>query len=493
MKPVKHWVAFLLLLAGTAWFTWPMFQAVQATWSDVYGAHSHGYLVLALSFYFAIRAWRTPPPVVPGRPVWPALPALLLLLCVAALSEALFIGPSRTALLPLLLMAVIGLSLGADALRRLAWPVLFLYFALPVWMAFNEPLRRLTTLVSMWLVRATGIPVYVEGNLVHLAEGTFAIASGCSGLNYVVAALTLAAVQCTLYLRTWRARGLLLLAAIMAALLANWLRVSSLIVIGHLTGMQHYLIRVDHLWYGWALFLLIMIPVYILGVQLEGREERRAVRHSPEKVPGSSFVAPGLLRAANAGLWLLCATVFVTAGIAFRSGRGDPQESGTAWRTDRMVGGDLAAGFASGWSPYFTGAEEFRRHWMPQSPGQVPVELYMAVYPTQAREARLSYPTNTLTGDAWQTTAMQLLKGQSSPDGKAWLEVQGVVDGSERLLWMRYEVAGSVAWSKLTLRAREAQGMLTGRRDGTAIALMAECRPDCDSARRSISARVAAE
>lgn len=491
---MKHWVAFIVLLAGTAWTSWPMFQALQVTWSDVYGAHSHGYLVLALALGFAVRAWRAPPPVFVGKPVWAALPALLLLLGLAVLSEALFVGPSRTALLPLMLLAVIGLCLGADAWWRLAWPVLFLYFALPVWVVFNEPLRHLTTVVSLWLVRATGIPVYVEGNLVHLADGSFEIASGCSGLNYVVAALTLAAVQCTLYLRTWRARALLMLVAGLAALVANWLRVSSLILIGHMTGMQHYLIRVDHLWYGWALFLVMMIPVYAFGVYLERREGPGVTPQAMAPASLQSFVAPGVLRAASVGLWLLCGAVLVAAVVAYGSGRETPQDQGTAWRMDRIRGSDAGGGFASGWMPRFSGAEEIRRHWPAQVTGQgVPVEMYLAYYPRQLREARLSDPANSLTSAAWHTTGSQLLQGPSTPDGQAWLELQGVVDGSEHLLWARYEVAGAVAWSKLTLRAREVQGMLTGHRDGTAVAFMAECHPDCDSARRAISAVLAGE
>ncbi len=76
------------------------------------------------------------------------MPVLSVLLALAALSEALFVGPSRTGVLPPLLLAAIGLCLGAEALRRLAWPVAFLYFALPVWVPLNEPLRRLTSTVS---------------------------------------------------------------------------------------------------------------------------------------------------------------------------------------------------------------------------------------------------------------------------------------------------------------------------------------------------------
>jgi hypothetical protein len=121
------------------------------------------------------------------------------------------------------------------------------------------------------------------------------------------------------------------------------------------------------------------------------------------------------------------------------------------------------------------------------------VDLYLARYATQSREARLSLPANSLTGEHWQTLDARRVARDQSPEGRPWLELRGLLDGNEYLMWMRYEVGDEVAWSKLTLRAREAQGMLTGRRDAAAVALVAACVPDCAVARQSISAALAAE
>lgn len=475
------WLSLAVLLAGIGLAIRPMLATLHGTWNDVYGAHSHGYLVVALALWFAVRAWRAPPPAVPGRPVWTALPVLLLLLGLALLAEAMFIGPSRSGLLPPLLLAAIALCLGAGALRRLAWPVLFLFFALPVWVPLNEPLRQLTTVVSQAMVRASGIPVHVEGSFVHLAEGSFEIASGCSGLNYLVAALTLAAVYCTLYLRTTRARVILILVAAMAALLANWLRVTSLILIGHFTEMQHYLIRVEHLWYGWALFLLIMIPVYLFGAWLEGRET--GWRQAGLRWPAVPAPVAGALRA---GTWIACGAMLAVVGAAQMAGAASAPAQ-AAPGPEGIPGSDVDA-FVSGWAPRFQGARELRRR---SAAAEVPVEFYVAYYPQQHREARLSWPSNTLTGGRWRATATGAMR--DGADGRAWLESRGVLADREHLLWMRYEVAGAKAWSKPTLRAREAQGMLKGRRDASAVALMAPCVPDCDTARRSISATLAGE
>src|SRR5690606_39451568 len=49
-------------------------------------------------------------------------------------------------------------------------------------------------------------------------------------------------------------RVMLLIAAGGISIVSNWIRVYSLILIGHYTRMQHYLIVEEHYYYGWAIF-----------------------------------------------------------------------------------------------------------------------------------------------------------------------------------------------------------------------------------------------
>ena len=471
-------IALATLLAGVALTNWPMLVALQTTWADKYGAHSHGYLVLGLSIWFAWRAYRTPPGIRIGRPWWSALPVLVVLLVVAAASEALYVGPSRTAVLPPLILACIALCLGREAAVRLAWPVLFLFFALPIWGPLNEPLRQLTSGISQAAVQAVGIPVYVEGNLVHLPQGVFEIASGCSGLNYFVAGLTLAAVYCTLYLQTWRSRLLLLLTAACAALVANWLRVASLIAIGHATQMQSYLIRVDHLWYGWGLFLLLMIPVHWVGRRLEMREEAGAV------APASFSIPPALWRFAGIGAWTVCAALLLGGIVAVAAGRDDLAAGESRWLQERLDGVVVESEFQSGWTPRYGGAAETRKVWS-DGDGSM-VEVYVGHYERQSGNARLLDPGNTVTGEQWQMLEMRTIPASDSPDGEEWHEMRGRLDGQQRLLWTRFDVAGHGALTKLSLKLREALGALRGRRDGSVIALQARCAADCARAQESI-------
>ena len=82
-------------------------------------------------------------------------------------------------------------------------------------------------------------------------------------------AVTLAVVYGHLYYTTTlRKLALILIGAVMA-MITNWLRVSAVIVAGHLTEMQSYLVREDHYVFGWVLFVFALVPFFYVARRLE--------------------------------------------------------------------------------------------------------------------------------------------------------------------------------------------------------------------------------
>ena len=86
--------------------------------------------------------------------------------------------------LPLLVLATIWSAGGWRLARWAAFPVLYLYFALPAWDFLDLPLQSLTTDVNLWLVRQVGIPATTDGHVIHIPEGWFEIAVACNGLHF---------------------------------------------------------------------------------------------------------------------------------------------------------------------------------------------------------------------------------------------------------------------------------------------------------------------
>ena len=136
-----------------------------------------------------------------------------------------------------LVLAVPGMALlllGVERTRAIAFPLAFLAFALPIPLAFTEgihwQLRQLTAAATAAVIPWFGIPVFVEGTTVHLANGVLQIGDACSGFSTLYAA---GAVAClTAYTTSSSRRRLIVLfSAAPIAILSNMVRVAGLIVL----------------------------------------------------------------------------------------------------------------------------------------------------------------------------------------------------------------------------------------------------------------------
>lgn len=278
-------------LIGTAWLVAafaagmaPLLLDLHRIWTAVYDDLAHGYLVLGMA---AVLAWnaRESPRFRMGDPWWPALPLLVVAVLLATLFDARSVGSVSKGMLPPVIFLTLAATCGIRIALASFGAIALLYFGLPVWWPINGPLQHLTAAVANLFVDLTGMPAYVEGNVFHLPGGVVEVASGCSGLNYLLVGLTLAWYQGQLYLRDNRNRIRLLAVATVLSLVSNWVRVSALVWIGYVSNMQHYLIRVDHLYFGWGLYLLVIWPLVLYGLRLERLEQAR-------ELPQGGVLAP---------------------------------------------------------------------------------------------------------------------------------------------------------------------------------------------------------
>ena len=123
------------------------------------------------------------------------------------------------------------LLLGTRRTRAIAFPLAFLLFALPIPLAFTEPiqiaLRHLIAATTAALLPPVGVSVFREGTTLHTASGSIAIADACAGFSTLYAASAVACLAA--YTAASRRRGVLvLLAAAPIAIAANLTRVVAL-------------------------------------------------------------------------------------------------------------------------------------------------------------------------------------------------------------------------------------------------------------------------
>jgi len=137
--------------------------------------------------------------------------------------------------------------------------LVILIFAIPIWDQLNDPLVELSSFVVGSMVKLINMPAIIDGNSIFIPSGHIVIADGCSGLRYFVIALTLGYIISYLNHYTITKTLIVLIIAALIGLLANWLRIFILVVIGYETEMQSSLMS-DHEYFGWFLFALISFP-----------------------------------------------------------------------------------------------------------------------------------------------------------------------------------------------------------------------------------------
>ncbi|MBK1708019.1 exosortase A [Marichromatium gracile] len=254
------WLALLLLVLLAAF--WPTVAGMIEIWTRS-ETFTHGFLVLPAVLFMIWRERAGLREVVlRGEPL--ALLAIAaggLVWLLARLTEVAVI--EQLALVGLS-WALIGLVLGRTMLWRLAFPLAFLLFAVPMGEGLIYPLMEFTAAFTVNLLRLTGIPVFWDGTFFSIPSGDWSVVEGCSGVRYLIASLFLGVIYAYLSYRSpWRRLAFIVLAAVVP-LLANGLRAYLIVIIAHLSDMR-LAVGVDHLIYGWVFFGLVMFVLFLIG------------------------------------------------------------------------------------------------------------------------------------------------------------------------------------------------------------------------------------
>jgi len=456
---------------------WPTLNGLHALWLDSF-TYSHGYLVVVLAIVLLAAQWRRNPTVraAPSGPGLIALAAAITVSLAGRASDTLILSQAAV---PLVLWAAIWTAVGWRNARQYFWPLAYLYFAIPFWDVLTEPLRQLTTTVVSWCVRLAGIPAFIQGNVIQIPSGAFEVAGGCSGLHYLIVGLALSGFYGLFYYRRWRSRLILGIAALLLSLVANWLRVFTLVAVGHWSEMQHYLIVEDHYVFGWVLFLIVFAPILWLAQRLEANEVRASGIPRDAGLgmgignPRRPFIVIAAAVVLASGLWL---------GQRIQPASNRPALSATVELPD-VEGWQRAESWADPRLPRFAGPAGEAAAWYRSDRGTV--GAYVAQYPFQTQGRELIFYANRPQGNAAQI--VRRARAGVTPDGARRLrflelEVADAPDAT-RLLWLGMQVAGYQTTSPVLGKVYQALGVALGRTDAQAIVLSVPCAASCDQAR----------
>jgi len=286
---------FKLALAGAllALLAFPAFQDLWMVWSSRADA-SHGFLIPLIAAVLFRQRWhelrRLPPVASPGL----GIPLILLSLAGLLLGNAgAVVSLSGLSLIGLLTGLVVTLA-GADWWRRLAFPLGYLLFMVPVLDTVTEPLQQpfqlLTATMARLMLGQLSIPVFQSGTMLHLPTGTVQVAAECSGVGFLISILAIGLPLAVMGLRTGLMRTALIATTLILSVGANWVRVALIAWSGHLWGWGADLHGPLHLLHAMSVYW-IGLSLLLCGLWVGRKLERRLSENTsdPQPPPPSSL------------------------------------------------------------------------------------------------------------------------------------------------------------------------------------------------------------
>lgn len=372
--------------------------------------------------------------------------------------------------LALMLCGFVIAWLGVRAVPHVWLSLLLLFLAIPlpnfILNNLSLELQLLSSKIGLVLIRAFGVSVSLDGNVIDLGANKLEVAAACDGLRYLFPLITLAFVMAYFYRAAWWKRALLFVSSIPLSILMNGLRVGTIGLLVERWGpamAQGFF----HEFQGWFMFMLsaglllveIMVLSRIGGSWKSWRDEFGL--DSPVPMPASTSAAvfarltPAVAGAAALVGVISLAGLLMPARVDAVPSREDftrlsMNEGPWSGRRDRLDGVYLDALKLDDYV-----LADFRAE------GRAQVNLYVAYYNSQRKGESAHSPRSCIPGGGWRINS--ITPHQLATDGGT-LSVNRVViergdvkqvvyywfDQRGRVLTNEYLVKWYIFWDAVT-------------------------------------------
>ncbi|MGB0713318.1 MAG: exosortase A [Gammaproteobacteria bacterium] len=454
---------------------WDTLASMVEIWqrSDTY---AHGFLIVPLSLWMAWKRWPEARQLTPDPTAW-GLPLMFLVMLawlLAELAGVLVVTQyAVVALLPALALTLFG----TRVFSILAFPLLYLFFAVPAGDALVEPMMDFTADFTVRALELTGIPVYLEGRFLAIPKGNFEVAEACSGVRYLIASVALGVLYAYVtYYTLWR-RLVFIALAVLVPIIANGVRAYGIVMIAHLSDMQ-YAVGADHLVYGWLFFGVVMAALFWLGGLLVERTDPEpfVAGPQPRECPRLSAIFAAL------GVIFMGAAPLVAQAVRER-----PPEPVVVEVPERIGSWSLRPEPWPAWSPdYLHPAASARVDFTAGDYPEDLVGLFIASYNQQRQGAELINTQNRLySPDRWLRQGESRMSFEYEGERYGVREIRMRNRGRHAVLWTWYQMGAQHTADATIAKVLEGGQQLLGGRPSSVIALMTtyDLKPDTARAR----------
>lgn len=161
--------------------------------------------------------------------------------------------------------------MGWPAFKIIVGPLLLLFLAVPlpnfIFNNLSADLQLISSQIGVAVIRAFGISVYLEGNVIDLGKYQLQVVEACSGLRYLFPLISLAIISAFIYQAALWKRAIIVISSIPITILMNSFRIGVIGVLVEYWGIEQaegFL----HDFEGWIIFMaclgLLLLEMWLL-------------------------------------------------------------------------------------------------------------------------------------------------------------------------------------------------------------------------------------
>jgi exosortase A len=381
---------------------------------------------------------------------------------------------TQFALVAMLVLAVPAV-LGLQVAHAILFPLLFLFFAVPIGEFLTQPMMDWTADFTVAALRASGIPVHREGLDFVIPSGNWSVVEACSGVRYLIASFMVGTLFAYLNFNSWKRRAAFMAVSIAVPIVANWLRAYGIVMLGHHSG-NTIAVGADHLVYGWVFFGVVVTIMFLIGARWS---EPEMPAQAPTAAEAAAAARPFVAGAVLAGAMATAVVALVPHAALWGLERLERDAAAPRLVMPDALGTWQRTALPAPFEPQFE--LPAAKSQVAYSRGDATVSVYVAYYRGQAQGSKLVSSVNALVRSqdmAWnqvsQGSAGVNVAGQALTMRTATLlgRAGGAEQRQQLHVWRTYWIDGRWVAGDIQAKVVGAFARLRGRGDDGAVLVM---------------------
>jgi exosortase D (VPLPA-CTERM-specific) len=445
-SPLILWALVALALAGVLFVAREGFALVMSAWLTR-AEYSHGILI-PLIVGFLIWQRRDELAVSEFSGSWLGLAVVIagLFLWLAGNLSTIY-AVSQYALIVMILGLVLSL-VGLHVFRKIAIPLLMLFFTVPlpafIYNNLSSDLQLISSSLGVAFIRACGISVYLSGNVIDLGHFQMQVVEACDGLRYLFPLMALGFIVAYFFKAPLWQRAIVFLASIPVTIFMNSLRIAMIGVFAEFgnTALAEGLL---HELQGWVIFmasaaLLLALAWLLARIFMRGKAWNEVFAFDFGAPPKPATPTSPRRRVPATLITSAAALLAATVASLTLPQRAEAYPS-RAWFVDFPM--DIVDANGGDWhgrqgriEDIYLDALKLDDYLMADyTDGTHVINLYSAYYKSQRQGASIHSPRSCIPGGGWRITELNHVDIAGTPHSAGFRVNRALIElGSDRQL-----------------------------------------------------------